>query len=138
MLDCIRNVGKEFGDIVADYQVGRTTGVLFLRSALSLFYPHPFLLGVSTLSLKYHRLHPEYIRIRIEKLGHSYTLRILLILCDIVCNLPLSPISHSYLTLLWGNRRNNETRFESSPRCTSSCSFDCKHLIAKIPALLNQ
>ncbi|RDB24984.1 DNA excision repair protein ERCC-1 [Hypsizygus marmoreus] len=64
VLDCIRNVGKEFGDIIADYQVGRTTGVLFL-------------------SLKYHRLHPEYIHIRIEKLGHSYMLRILLILCDI-------------------------------------------------------
>ncbi|KAF8070513.1 restriction endonuclease type II-like protein [Lyophyllum atratum] len=64
ILDCIRNVGKEFGDIIADYQVGRTTGVLFL-------------------SLKYHRLHPEYIHIRIEKLGHSYTLRVLLILCDI-------------------------------------------------------
>ncbi|TFK44768.1 restriction endonuclease type II-like protein [Crucibulum laeve] len=64
VLECIRNVGKEFGDIVADYQVGRTTGVLFL-------------------SLKYHRLHPEYIHTRIEKLGHSYSLRILLILCDI-------------------------------------------------------
>ncbi|KAG6845919.1 hypothetical protein H0H87_000725 [Tephrocybe sp. NHM501043] len=64
VLDNIKNVGKEFGDIVADYQVGRTTGVLFL-------------------SLKYHRLHPEYIHIRIEKLGHSYTLRILLVLCDI-------------------------------------------------------
>ncbi|KAF9475779.1 DNA repair protein rad10 [Pholiota conissans] len=66
VLECIRNIGKEFGDIVADYQVGRTTGVLFLR-----------------FSLKYHRLHPEYIHTRIEKLGHSYNLRILLILCDI-------------------------------------------------------
>ncbi|ESK97096.1 dna excision repair protein ercc-1 [Moniliophthora roreri MCA 2997] len=64
ILECIRNVGKEYGDIVADYQVGRTTGVLFL-------------------SLKYHRLHPEYIHTRIEKLGHSYSLRILLILCDV-------------------------------------------------------
>ncbi|KAF8219923.1 DNA repair protein rad10 [Tricholoma matsutake] len=64
LLDCIRNIGKEFGDIIADYQVGRTTGVLFL-------------------SLKYHRLHPEYIHIRVEKLGQSYSLRILLILCDI-------------------------------------------------------
>ncbi|KAF9012392.1 restriction endonuclease type II-like protein [Cyathus striatus] len=64
VLECIRNVGKEFGEIVADYQVGRTTGVLYL-------------------SLKYHRLHPEYIPTRIEKLGHSYTLRILLILCDV-------------------------------------------------------
>jgi hypothetical protein len=34
LLDCIRNVGKEFGDIIADYQVGRTTGVLFLRFVL--------------------------------------------------------------------------------------------------------
>ncbi|KAK0485895.1 restriction endonuclease type II-like protein [Armillaria novae-zelandiae] len=64
ILECIRNVGKEYGDIVADYQVGKTTGVLFL-------------------SLKYHRLHPEYVHTRIEKLGHSYNLRILLILSDI-------------------------------------------------------
>ncbi|KAJ2931458.1 hypothetical protein H1R20_g5631, partial [Candolleomyces eurysporus] len=64
VLECIRNVGKEFGDIIADYQVGRTTGVLYL-------------------SLRYHRLHPEYIHNRIEKLGHSYNLRILLILCDV-------------------------------------------------------
>jgi len=31
LLDEIRNVLKEFGDIVPDFQVGRTTGVLFLR-----------------------------------------------------------------------------------------------------------
>ncbi|KAL1685620.1 DNA repair protein rad10 [Schizophyllum commune] len=64
VLEAIKHVGKEYGDIVADFQVGRTTGVLFL-------------------SLKYHRLHPEYVHTRIEKLGHSYTLRILLILCDV-------------------------------------------------------
>ncbi|EMD37394.1 hypothetical protein CERSUDRAFT_114066 [Gelatoporia subvermispora B] len=64
VLQCIRNVGKEFGDIVADFQVGRTTGVLFL-------------------SLKYHRLFPAYIHQRIEELGHSYNLRILLIQCDV-------------------------------------------------------
>ncbi|KAH6910356.1 DNA excision repair protein ERCC-1, partial [Coprinopsis sp. MPI-PUGE-AT-0042] len=64
VLECVRNVGKEFGDIIVDYQVGRTTGVLWL-------------------SLKYHRLHPEYIHTRIEKLGHTYTLRLLLILCDV-------------------------------------------------------
>ncbi|KAG1732200.1 restriction endonuclease type II-like protein [Suillus paluster] len=64
VLECIRNVGKEFGDIVPDFQVGRTTCVLFL-------------------SLKYHRLHPEYIHTRIEKLGHAYNLRILLIMCDV-------------------------------------------------------
>lgn len=31
VLECIRNVGKEFGDIVPDFQVGRTTCILFLR-----------------------------------------------------------------------------------------------------------
>ncbi|KZP34596.1 DNA repair protein rad10 [Athelia psychrophila] len=64
LLECIRNVGKEFGDIVPDFQVGRTTCVLYL-------------------SLKYHRLHPEYIHQRIERLGHAYGLRILLMLCDV-------------------------------------------------------
>ncbi|KAJ7251518.1 restriction endonuclease type II-like protein [Mycena haematopus] len=64
VLENIRNVTKEFGDVVCDYQVGRTTGVLFL-------------------SLKYHRLHPEYIHTRIEKLGISYSLRILLVVCDV-------------------------------------------------------
>ncbi|KAI0798713.1 restriction endonuclease type II-like protein [Irpex lacteus] len=64
VLECIKNVGKEFGDVVVDYQVGRTTGVLYL-------------------SLRYHRLHPEYIHQRIERLGSAYNLRILLILCDI-------------------------------------------------------
>ncbi|KAF8345894.1 restriction endonuclease type II-like protein [Amanita rubescens] len=64
VLNFIRNVGTEYGDIPGDFQVGRTTGVLYL-------------------SLKYHRLHPEYIYARIESLGRAYNLRILLILCDI-------------------------------------------------------
>ncbi|KIJ40933.1 hypothetical protein M422DRAFT_32048 [Sphaerobolus stellatus SS14] len=64
LLEAIRNVPKEFGDIIPDFQVGRTTGVLFL-------------------SLKYHRLHPEYIHARIEKLGRKYDLRILLLVCDV-------------------------------------------------------
>ncbi|KAG8741175.1 ssDNA endonuclease and repair protein rad10 [Ceratobasidium sp. 414] len=34
-------------------------------------------------SLKYHHLHPQYILDRFEKLGRSYDLRILLILCDV-------------------------------------------------------
>lgn len=37
-----------------------------------------------TRSLKYHRLHPEYIHQRIERLQSSYNLRILLLLCDVV------------------------------------------------------
>ncbi|CAK9779920.1 hypothetical protein CC85DRAFT_297906 [Cutaneotrichosporon oleaginosum] len=64
ILPLIRNVGLEIGDIVVDYQVGAHNGVLFL-------------------SLKYHRLHPEYIHTRIEKMRNAYNLRILLVLCDI-------------------------------------------------------
>ncbi|KIL66266.1 hypothetical protein M378DRAFT_103789 [Amanita muscaria Koide BX008] len=63
-LNHIRNVGHEYGEIPADFQVGKTAGVLFL-------------------SLQYHRLHTEYIYTRIEKLGGAYNLRILLVLCDI-------------------------------------------------------
>ncbi|KAF8332694.1 restriction endonuclease type II-like protein [Cantharellus anzutake] len=64
VLKMFQNVPWQFGDIVCDYQVGKTTGVLFL-------------------SLKYHRLHPEYIHGRIAQLGKHYTLRILMILCDV-------------------------------------------------------
>ncbi|WVR08906.1 hypothetical protein IAU60_005965 [Kwoniella sp. DSM 27419] len=64
VLASIRNVGIEIGDIVADYQVGAHNGVLFL-------------------SLKYHRLHPEYIHQRIEKMKGSYNLRVILVLCDV-------------------------------------------------------
>ncbi|WWC91020.1 uncharacterized protein L201_005960 [Kwoniella dendrophila CBS 6074] len=64
VLGSIKNVGVEIGDIVADYQVGAHNGVLFL-------------------SLKYHRLHPEYIHQRIEKMKGSYNLRIILVLCDV-------------------------------------------------------
>jgi len=34
--------------------------------------------------LKYHRLHPEYIHQRIEKMKNMYKLRIILVFCDIV------------------------------------------------------
>lgn len=64
VLEHIRNVAKEFGDIVPDFRLGLTTCALFL-------------------SLKYHRLHPEYIHQRIQKLGNSFTLRLLLLMCDI-------------------------------------------------------
>ena len=75
-------MSKEFGDIVPDFQVGRTTGVLYLRQVAFSHLPHSS--AVIPGSLKYHRLHPEYIHQRIEKLGHMYNLRILLIVCDIV------------------------------------------------------
>ena len=33
--------------------------------------------------LKYHLLHPEYIHGRIEKLGQAYSLRLMLVHCDV-------------------------------------------------------
>lgn len=64
LLKHIRNIGWEYGDIVPDYQVGAASCALFL-------------------SLRYHRLHPEYIHNRIQKLGNMFSLRILLVICDV-------------------------------------------------------
>ena len=63
-LNYIRSLPWEYSDIPADYVLGATTCALFL-------------------SLKYHRLHPEYIYSRIRALGHKYNLRILLTMVDI-------------------------------------------------------
>lgn len=54
----------EYGDIAADYVLGVTTCALFL-------------------SLKYHRLHPEYIYTRIKALQGKFALRIILCMVDI-------------------------------------------------------
>ncbi|KAG7570971.1 hypothetical protein FFLO_01065 [Filobasidium floriforme] len=64
LLNGIKGIGWEYGDIVPDYQVGQNTCVLYL-------------------SLKYHRLHPEYLHNRIERLRGMYLLRVLLLICDI-------------------------------------------------------
>ncbi|KAK8166720.1 restriction endonuclease type II-like protein [Phyllosticta citrichinensis] len=64
ILNSIRAVPWEYSDIVPDYTVGATTCALFL-------------------SLKYHRLHPEYIYSRIKALAGKYNLRILLVMVDI-------------------------------------------------------
>jgi len=64
VLEGIKQHPKEIADIPADYVLGATTCALFL-------------------SLKYHRLHPEYIYNRIRELHGRYNLRILLILVDI-------------------------------------------------------
>jgi len=45
-------------------------------------------------SLRYHRLHPEYIHQRIEHLGLAYNLIILLLMCEIVRRARLTP-THS-------------------------------------------
>ena len=60
----IRYLPWEYGDIPSDYVLGATTCALFL-------------------SLKYHRLHPEYIYSRIRQLGGKYNLRVLLTMVDI-------------------------------------------------------
>ncbi|KAH9845514.1 Mating-type switching protein swi10 [Teratosphaeria destructans] len=64
VLNSIKSMPWEYGDILADYVLGVTTCALFL-------------------SLKYHRLHPEYIYTRIKNLQGKYNLRIILTLVDI-------------------------------------------------------
>lgn len=64
ILNSVRALPWEYSDIPADYVLGATTCALFL-------------------SLKYHRLHPEYIYSRIRALAGKYNLRILLTMVDI-------------------------------------------------------
>lgn len=64
ILTNLRSFAWEYSDIPADYVLGQTTCALFL-------------------SLKYHRLHPEYIYNRIKNLQGKYNLRILLTMVDI-------------------------------------------------------
>lgn len=64
VLNHVKQLPWEYSDIPCDYVLGATTCALFL-------------------SLKYHRLHPEYIYSRIRQLGKLYNLRILLCMVDI-------------------------------------------------------
>lgn len=64
ILASIRALPWEYSDIPSDYVLGNTTCALFL-------------------SLKYHRLHPEYIYARIRALAGKYNLRVLLAMVDI-------------------------------------------------------
>ncbi|KAK3381541.1 DNA repair protein rad10 [Podospora didyma] len=64
VLASLKSMPWEYSDILADYGLGLTTCALFL-------------------SLKYHRLHPEYIYTRIRNLQGKYNLRILLTMVDI-------------------------------------------------------
>lgn len=64
ILNHIQSVPWEYSDTPADYVLGATTCALFL-------------------SLKYHRLHPEYIYSRIRALAGKYRLRVLLTMVDI-------------------------------------------------------
>lgn len=60
LLKHIRNVPYEFGEVVPDYVMGATTCAIFL-------------------SLRYHRLNPQYIHERLKILGQQYQLRVLLL-----------------------------------------------------------
>lgn len=64
ILNAVRSLPWEYSDIPADFVLGNTTCAFFL-------------------SLKYHRLHPDYIYSRIRALGGKYNLRILLTMVDI-------------------------------------------------------
>ncbi|KAJ5570412.1 Mating-type switching protein swi10 [Penicillium hispanicum] len=64
ILNHIKLLPWEYADIPADYVVGTTTCALFL-------------------SLKYHRLHPEYIYSRVRLLAGKYSLRLVLVMVDI-------------------------------------------------------
>lgn len=64
ILTSLRSIPWEYSDILADYVLGATTCALFL-------------------SLKYHRLHPDYIYTRIRALRSQYNLRIVLAMVDI-------------------------------------------------------
>jgi DNA excision repair protein ERCC-1 len=64
ILNHVRSLPWEYSDIQCDYVLGATTCALFL-------------------SLKYHRLHPEYIYSRLRAVGKSYNLRVLLTMVDI-------------------------------------------------------
>ncbi|XP_036430307.1 DNA excision repair protein ERCC-1 [Colossoma macropomum] len=64
ILKFVRSVPWEFGEVVPDYVLGRTTCALFL-------------------SLRYHNLNPNYIHERLKQLGKSFTLRVLLVQVDV-------------------------------------------------------
>lgn len=93
LLTSIKNIGWEYGDIVPDYQVGVSACILYLRWVAP-FHKNAELrkplrsslipLWFFFQSLRYHRLHPEYIHNRIEKLQNMYTLRVILVMCDVV------------------------------------------------------
>ncbi|KAJ3592713.1 hypothetical protein NHX12_007840 [Muraenolepis orangiensis] len=64
ILKCVRSVPWEFGEIVPDYVLGQTTCALYL-------------------SLRYHKLNPDYIHNRLKLLGQTFTLRVLLVQVDV-------------------------------------------------------
>ncbi|XP_044743355.1 DNA excision repair protein ERCC-1 [Chrysoperla carnea] len=64
LLKSICNVPYEYEEIIPDYQIGSTIGILFL-------------------SLRYHNLNPDYIHNRLKLLGKNFELRVLLVQVDL-------------------------------------------------------
>ncbi|KAM9113313.1 DNA excision repair protein ERCC-1 isoform 1-T3 [Pangshura tecta] len=64
ILKFVRNVPWEFGEIVPDYVLGQSTCALFL-------------------SLRYHNLNPNYIHGRLQLLGKTYAVQVLLVQVDV-------------------------------------------------------
>lgn len=89
VLSWVKSMPWEYSDIPADYGLGLTTCALFLRYVLWPCVPiivqvtGRLMLCALRLSLKYHRLHPEYIYTRIRNLQGKYTLRVLLTMVDV-------------------------------------------------------
>lgn len=87
VIACLKSVAWEYSDIPADYGLGLTTCALFLRSVTKLAFTNVTwsaqLTSSPPNSLKYHRLHPEYIYTRIRNLQGRYNLRVLLTMVDI-------------------------------------------------------
>lgn len=61
----ITSVVWEYDDVIPDYEIGKTIGILFL-------------------SLKYHNINPDYINNRLKELGKKYELRVLLVQVNII------------------------------------------------------
>ncbi|XP_026322499.1 DNA excision repair protein ERCC-1, partial [Hyposmocoma kahamanoa] len=64
LLKFITSVAWEYEDIIPDYEIGKTIGILFL-------------------SLRYYNMNPDYINNRIKELGRKYELRVLLVQVDL-------------------------------------------------------
>lgn len=80
LLKFITSVLWEYDEIVPDYEIGKTIGILFL-------------------SLRYHNLNPDYINNRLKELGKKYDLRVLLVQVIIffyVSNILLNEIQYYF------------------------------------------
>ncbi|XP_049869651.1 DNA excision repair protein ERCC-1 [Pectinophora gossypiella] len=64
VLKFITSVPWEYDDVIPDYEIGKTIGILFI-------------------SVRYHNMNPDYINNRLKELGKKYELRVLLVQIDL-------------------------------------------------------